>query len=237
MIISIGKDFYEINKLSFDLGGFYLNNKRVNFKNHHVLVQLTDSYFDLSELMRVVKKGSGRDSISFELVPDLEQLMYIEYEYGSKGLSFIKIFLHENLINNFSEKDILVFIFHEIGHLLDINHSISNSKKLKIIKLLTFFILIGVSTYLKSLYLILFNLCLYWFLIKYIEANMSRRQEYYADSYAVKISGHVNNVVSALKKLNIYSGDHDAGIFSSHPSLKQRINYLKIKYFWHYFLK
>jgi hypothetical protein len=236
MLISIGKKFYKINHLSYNLDGFNLNNKWISF-NDNVLIQLSDDFFDLSLLVRRIKKQRLKYLISFELTNDIEQLMYIEYNYGNKGLSEIKIFMHYNLISNFSEEDIIVFIFHEIGHLMDINHSSSNKNKLKIINLLSLIIIVGSAIYLKNIIIILISFILYWLFIKYIQANMLRRQEYYADSYAVGISGHVNNVINALVKLNTYTGNIDSHIFSSHPSLKQRINYLKIRYFWHYIFK
>lgn len=155
-----------------------------------------------------------------------------------------RILLGDTLIENYSPDEIETVLAHEIGHFQK-KHIIKN-------------ILIGATFSFVSLFLIaqLYNASIYWLgfesitqisalpllllygmvvsLIFQPASNyLSRKYEYEADAYAVKITNKKEVFINALEKLNEQNlGDKEPHpfvewFFYSHPSIKKRIDAIK----------
>lgn len=154
-----------------------------------------------------------------------------------------KILLGDTLINNFNEDEIETVIAHELGHYKH-KHIIIN-------------ILVGTITSFLTLFIIsvLYNLSISWFgynnitdvgalpilslwatligLIQTPLTNMlSRRHEYQADEYAVRVTNKKEIFINTLRKLteqNLSDKNPHPFVewfFYSHPSTEKRIEYL-----------
>ena len=162
---------------------------------------------------------------------------------------FKRIVLFDTLVNNFSNKELLAILAHEMGHF----------KKKHIIKqMLLMFLNTGLMFYFLNLILknpLLFDafniqtersvyvsLILAIFLFQPISfilsigtTILSRKYEYEADEYAARTTGLGNELIDALKKLSVDSlsnlTPHPLKVFLefSHPTLLQRWEVLEKK--------
>jgi len=155
-----------------------------------------------------------------------------------------RILLGDTLLDNFNNDEIETVLAHEMGHYYH-KHILKN-------------IVLGTVTSFLTLYLIsvFYNLSLGWFgfnSIIQISAlpilslwgmligiaqqplvNMlSRKYEYQADSYAIRVTNKSDDFVRTLEKLNEQNlGDKEPHpfvewFFYSHPSIKKRISFIK----------
>uniref|UniRef100_A0A7C3J635 M48 family peptidase n=1 Tax=candidate division WOR-3 bacterium TaxID=2052148 RepID=A0A7C3J635_UNCW3 len=159
-----------------------------------------------------------------------------------------RVILYDNLLNNFSEDEILGVVGHEIGH-----------GKLKHIQKLLLFNIVSVTLFVLSSFLILSNSYIYnifniptnsftgIFLISILISeiilyffnpllnSMSRRFEYEADSFSKNIIGNGLPLIKALKKFasselsNINVDPFYEFFYYSHPTLTKRISELILK--------
>jgi STE24 endopeptidase len=155
-----------------------------------------------------------------------------------------RILLGDTLLDNYSSDEIETVIAHELGHYYH-KHILKN-------------IVFGTVTSFLTLYLlsVLYNLSLSWFgfgspiqiaalpllalwgmLIGIIETPIgsviSRKYEYQADKYAVRVTNKADDFVRTLEKLNEQNlGDKEPHpfvewFFYSHPSIKKRIGAIR----------
>jgi len=155
-----------------------------------------------------------------------------------------RILLGDTLIDNFNNDEIETVLAHEMGHYYH-KHIIKN-------------IVLGTVTSFLTLFLISFfyNISLGWFgfsgitqiaalpilslwgmligLVQQPLVNMlSRKFEYQADTYAIRVTNKADDFVNTLEKLNEQNlGDKEPHpfvewFFYSHPSIKKRVSFIK----------
>lgn len=180
--------------------------------------------------------------MSIEIIPDHEGKIHST-----------NIYLGFDLISVVDEKEIVIFACHELGHLLDAKSLISNqnfifsfSRFIKFSGLILISALYVMffqkeSTLLKTFYFLCS--CLAYFggmeiIKRMLAAYWQRRAEYEADAYAVKLFGDLDAVVRAISSLKeIEDIPTDGNLFSTHPSMDQRINALKRRFWFKIFKK
>lgn len=151
-----------------------------------------------------------------------------------------RIILSDTLIENFTDDEILTVFAHELGHYKK-KHIVKNILIGLITTFLTFYlanhlynILLNEMNYknphqLSALPLLLFILSIFSIILMPVTNYISRKFEYEADEFAIKISGDKNSFINALQKLSkINLADENPNpviefIFYSHPSVKKRI--------------
>lgn len=151
-----------------------------------------------------------------------------------------RILLGDTLLDNYSRDEIETVIAHELGHYKH-KHIVKNLVFGTVSSFLTFFlisVLYGVSlkwfgfssiTEIAALPLLTLWAMLIGVVQTPLGSNISRRYEYQADEYAVKVTGKPDAFVNTLEKLNEQNlGDKDPHpfvewFFYSHPSIKKRI--------------
>ena len=249
MIVKYNHDLFEVKLLNIYNGKVILNNKNNDLSKVEIIGP--DHEIKLDSLYKELKKINNRYKLKEYLIIIDENFnnMEVSLQYKKNKIVDIKIRVGAEFLYQFTKEEILVYIAHEIGHILDFNSALKEKKILKSIKEFGKV----VSTIIFPLYyyfymdtqkypLILFFTALmmfsvsYAFFIKYIKAFMSRKLEYNADVLAVKILGDVKKVIDAFYVLKIITGQNQekSGLFCSHPSLKQRVNYLKLRFWYQY---
>ncbi|HOK03395.1 MAG TPA: M48 family metallopeptidase, partial [Spirochaetota bacterium] len=161
---------------------------------------------------------------------------------GFTGLGKSKrIILSDTLINDFTPAEIAIVFAHEAGHYKH-KHIIKNLIFSTAVIFLTLFVCgrlhaltvnaMGIPSIsaLESLPVLMLYLSIAGLLIMPLTNYISRRYEFQADEYAVKITKDKESFISAMEKLaglNLADKDpHPAVEFFlySHPSIKRRIN-------------
>ena len=162
-----------------------------------------------------------------------------------------RIVLFDSLLKNHSEDEILSILAHEIGHFKH-KHVLKGIIYSSLISLASLFIayLLIDNEYLYSafnfsgkidlnslkivgLFLLTIVSSPISFLSSPIGSAMSRRHEYQADEYAVKMIGKSDYLVESLKRLNvdnlsnIFPADVYVWFYYSHPPLFKRIRALE----------
>ncbi|OQY10438.1 MAG: hypothetical protein B6I28_00995, partial [Fusobacteriia bacterium 4572_132] len=146
-----------------------------------------------------------------------------------------RILVADNLINNFTDEEVIAVYSHELGHL----------KKRHILRaIITSLIMLSISLFVISrislknyldynnIFKLAFYLSIFRFLTMTIENVFSRKREKEADLFAKEALGNEDGLISALKKLenqnlaNRNPNKFIEFIFYSHPSIKNRIKYL-----------
>jgi len=146
-----------------------------------------------------------------------------------------RILIADNLLNDFTDEEIISVYLHELGHL----------KKRHMLKtIITSFSMLSISLFIISKIILLnyleyinvfklaFYLSVFQFLTMTVENIFSRKREKEADLFAKKVLGSEDGLISALKKLekqNLVNKNPNKFVeflFYSHPSIKKRIKYL-----------
>jgi STE24 endopeptidase len=156
-----------------------------------------------------------------------------------------RIILGDTLLNNYSKNEIETVIAHELGHYKH-KHIIKNILFGTVASFLTFFIIS--ILYKNSLSWFDFDsitqiaalplLSLWAMIVGLIQSPigniLSRKYEYEADRYAIESTFKPESFISTLNKLTDQNlGDREPHpfvewFFYSHPSIKNRINAIKI---------
>lgn len=162
-----------------------------------------------------------------------------------------RIVLFDSLLNNHSDEEILAVLAHEIGH-FKLKHILKNLIFSTIISFISLFVaylllnnkllyigfgfseLIDIEN-IKFIGLFLLSIVIgpASFFFTPIGAIISRKHEYQADKFSVKMIGTSVPLIKALKKLNIdnlsnlYPADIYSWFYYSHPPLFKRIRVLK----------
>ncbi|MEA1975109.1 MAG: M48 family metalloprotease [Bacillota bacterium] len=146
-----------------------------------------------------------------------------------------RILIADNLVNNFTDEEIIAVYLHELGHLKK-RHMLKTLITSLIMLAISLFIIskIDLKNYLDytNIFKLAFYLSVFQFLTMTIENIFSRKREKEADLFAKKVLGNEDELISALKKLekqNLVTRNPNKFIefiFYSHPSIKNRIKYL-----------
>jgi STE24 endopeptidase len=155
-----------------------------------------------------------------------------------------RIILSDTLLENFSVDEIAVVFAHETGH-YKYRHIVKNIIFSAIVIFAAFY-LCGLSYEwiiskmgfaalhdLAALPVLMLCLSLFGLLLMPLTNSISRRYEYQADAYALKITGNIEAFVSTMEKLaGINLADKEPHpvvefFFYSHPSIKRRVEAAK----------
>ena len=255
MIIKYGFDLYECEKLSIYNGKIVLNNKKISL--NEIKIVGSEEEISLATIYKQLSKINKRFKIKDYIIilDDNFDNMEVQLEYRDSKIKDIVIVIGINFLYTFTEREILVYLAHELGHILDFDFSLKKKRFLNTIKEIgkivsTLIVPVGLFYYTRYIndevsfnYLAVFSIIifssLYSFFIKYLDSYYSRSQEYNADKLAVKLLGDAQEVIDAFLLLQEHTGQYDdkSSIFSTHPTLNQRINYLKVRYFYQWVWK
>lgn len=252
MVICSTTHSFECSMVALEGDLIYIGNHRFNIKDKWALERLNqEGTVDLTYLL--TKLNSIKNKLKFSLINFIisEEVdgMYIEITYSPEGpVAGATIYINALFISSLEEKDILIFTCHELGHLLDSERLIETElffqKWDQILKPLS---VAGVGSF-YFYYLRDFSNLLQFFLVsgaavvcfgliaflkKFLQAYFQRRSEYRADILAVKLFGDLDAVINSLQLLSeIEEIPTQKKLFSSHPTLEQRIQALKVR-FWY----
>ncbi len=156
------------------------------------------------------------------------------------------VIIFDNLLNNFSEDEILAVLGHEIGH--GVYKHVLKFVSITIVEMFLFFLTVALllsshTMYAslgieKNIYAGLFVIMILFFyvvgyFIQPFNSALSRRYEYQADAYSKKLLGSGEGLISAFKKfvVNELSVIEPHPLYEwfyyTHPSLIRRIRRLK----------
>lgn len=225
-----------------------INNNKYKINKDIAIIKEDDKdlnlYFLYQEFNRIRKLNKFKDFLI--VFSDNTEGIFIEFSVNAynQNTQDITIYIGYDFIYNTSENDILVFFCHELGHLMDskqINNAylkINNIKKISATLLTTIFV--SAFFYFKS-EVIFFIMALLLIIITKLTLNktifllqqkISRNQEFKADEFAVFLMKSPEKVLESYEFLQkIYNQPETNSITDSHPTLQQRINYIK-KTFW-----
>jgi hypothetical protein len=250
MIVKIENSLYEFEVLNIYNGKILIDGKYYSTKN--VFLITDDNELSVGSLYSQLEKINKKYKLAEYVIAVSEDYsnMEVAVNHTGKDIHEIRIVIGVNFINDFSEEELLIYIAHEVGHVLDFKFTLRKNKYLNLIKFICCFLSIVVVPIMYYIYfglnefyqIKIFSIMMLLLVIykttidKYFKAFFSRKQEYNADSNAVRIVGDVTKVIKALIALQYVLGSFDpkSSIFSTHPSLSQRISYLRTKYFYHY---
>ena len=136
------------------------------------------------------------------------------------------LFLSSSLIEELNDKELMAVVLHEIGHIKNKHSLKAMFFKLAIFVLVTFLFYYTMIINKYNIFVIL-GLGILFGVILLLNVLKSKKQEDEADLY-VSQQGYGKELISALRKVNL---DDDVcskvdELFSSHPSLDNRINNL-----------
>lgn len=240
MLIKYNNDYFESKQLIFNADEILLDKKRRISKNDSIDIILSSEEFSITKLINLIKKIGYQENVYYFITEDYDNV-HIEYEQSMIDGSFlqIEIYIGLNMLNFFSVSDLAVFISHEVGHLLDTKNELKYEKANKIYDML-FLLLSSVITIKKwneiTIFQIIIIFAFFGLISLFIKRYHSRKLEYNADIYAVKILGDYKSVINSYIKLSNYFPEEKENyvkeILSTHPSMQDRINYIKVKYWY-----
>lgn len=155
-----------------------------------------------------------------------------------------RIILGDTLLNEYTLGEIETVIAHELGHYKH-KHIIKNIILSTVVSFATFFLIavlydssltwfgFSARTDVSALPLLTLWGMLIGLIISPITNIISRKFEYQADEYAVKVTSNAEIFIHTLKKLTAQNfGDENPHpfiewYFYSHPSIKKRVNHVK----------
>ena len=241
MLLKYNEKEVLLSQIVFSKDYIFLNNKIKISKDNEFDIISNENKFSINKLINILSKNKENFDIIFIINEETES-MYIKYDQNltTGDLLNIEVYINSFLLSEFNEEEIAIYIYHEIGHLLDINNERIFEKRKKILEVFFYIVyMIGIFLYLKKdinsyfLIAIMFVSPFCFFLIsKYLD----RVLEYNADSYAVKMIKDYKKVIKAYKKIDLYYGEEKTSFFrsitSTHPSFKDRISHLRYKYWY-----
>ena len=204
MLIKYNSDYYESKQLIFNSESILLDKKRKISKNDSIDIVLNNEHFSIVKLIKLIKQIGYQENVFYFITEDYDNV-HIEYEQNINNGSFIKIeiYIGCNMLNFFSVSDLAVFISHEVGHLLDTKNELRYEKANKIYNIL-FLVLSSVITINKwnqfNFIQIIMIFSFFGILSLLIKKYHSRKLEYNADIYAVKILGDYHAVIQSYIK-------------------------------------
>ena len=237
MILEINNKMFTIDKnIVFKRNFINVNNKKYYFNKNKIKIIYKNHSFSLNIFLKKLEKLKYCIKDIEFCINTENQGVRIDYAFDTEKRKFLQVLIHISIEKFllFTEDDICVFVAHEIGHLLDVNSAIKNEKKIKLLNKLLIVVsllFIGISYY-YNIYWILSFLILPLIIPFLYAKRLSRLHEYQADVFAVNIIKDYKSVIHAYKKIIKIYGDHNQGILSSHPSFKDRIYYIKRKYWY-----
>lgn len=252
MEVMIGRELVQVKRIKIRDNQAEIQGQLYNAK-HNIVLPVGGDYFDVFLLYdnfnQIKKKFNFTD---IDLVIESDSMNFqVNYEYDNRTFRHLFISMGDFYLKNFNEADLLVFLCHELGHILDVKNIYNSDKnnfiRLKLLRFFYIFIIILLTSVLKkyefnnyifmSIFIMMnLSLALFLKLLNKLKLAMeSRKQEYVADKYAVQVMGDLMLVLAAYNKLSVVMNDNDSrSFFSSHPSLKQRIRRLKFRYWYLY---
>jgi hypothetical protein len=250
MEIIIGRESIECNRIKIRKDLAEINGQIYNAKQN-IVIPINNHYFDIfllyANFCQIKKKFNFSE---IDLVIESNSVDFqVNFEYDNRNFTHLYITMGDFYLYHFDEEDLLVFLSHELGHLIDIKNIYKSDKnnfnRLKILRMVHILIIILLMSFVKkydfnnNVSMLIFTLSniILALIIKLLKnlksAAESRKQEYAADKYAVQVMGNLMLVLKAYNKLALIMNDQDnRSLLSSHPSLKQRIRRLKLRYWY-----
>lgn len=255
MLVRLKNDHYEIDILNISNGNVFIDQKKINIKDVGIAIEGSNGEeLDMGKLYLKLEKINKKYKLEDYLIVINKNFENIEVEvqHSKDKIHGILITIGYKFIKDFTEDELLVYLAHEIGHILDFNFTVRKHTYLKSAKVFgaimtiiglpaLYYYQYGLNEYYQiKLFLVLLSwIAIYAVFLKYLSSFLTRLQEYHADSNAVEILGDVEKVIVALTTLQYELEEYEekSSIFSTHPSLTQRMRYLRQRYFYHYILK
>lgn len=239
MLIKHNSDYYESNQLIFNSESILLDKKINISKKDSIEIILNNEKISITKLIKLIKQIGHQKNVYYFITEDYDNV-HIEYEQNINDGNFIKIdiYIGCNMLYYFSVSDLAVFISHEVGHLLDTRNELKYEKANKIYNILFLILSIVITINKWNKYNFIQILMLFSFfgiLSLLIKRYHSRKLEYNADIYAVKILGDYHAVIQSYVKLGEYFPEEKENIkkiLSTHPSINERVRYIKAKYWY-----
>lgn len=243
MLLNINNDVINLESLVFTDTYIIFKDKHIPIdKKHKIYITVGNQKFSLNKLVHFLKSNKEKFPITF-IISEKADSLEISYEQivSTGKFANLEVYINNELLSFFHEDEISVYIFHEIGHLLDIKNELKFERYKKNVHNLfhvLIFATLGYSYYLELNKLSQLFIMLFFPIVSIlIERYLDRVLEYNADSYAVSIVKDYKKVVQAYEKINMYYGGQKRDpfikrIFSTHPHFEDRISHLKMKYWY-----
>ena len=156
-----------------------------------------------------------------------------------------RIVLTDTLLSRFSNDEVLVIVAHELGHQLG-RHIGKQLAASAVLSMLAFFALDWLGTGAAHIFslpayatpaglpLLVLVLSFIWFLLGPISAWFSRKFEFEADRYAIKLTGRADSFIAAMNRLSETNlaryrvPDWEEILLHGHPSIHRRIRMAEV---------
>lgn len=254
MNINYGNNTILSNQINLYQDKFIINNRKHKI-NKNCLIELNSNELDVFHLyteFNRIRKAAKFEDFLIVLSEDIEG-MFIEFTMNEFKVNSrdVIVYIGHDFLSNSDETDILVFFSHELGHLLDGESIYGNQRKEVFIKKALFAFYFIANSYLiylltkkdlNSYYILSLILSgLMGGLSKkigyYLNKFFSRQEEYNADVFAVKLIKNPAKVIASYEYLqSVIQEPESFSIDSTHPSLPQRIRFLKKRFFFYLFI-
>lgn len=195
----------------------------------------------LSEKIKDLLQKSGFESEGVFVVDASKRDSRLNAYFGGLGKSK-RVVLFDTLLDKLNSNELLAVLGHELGHFKN-SDIYKNIAMIGAILFVGFYILGHIPTTLfvelgvretpavtEILFMLLFSL--FMFIFMPLISLVSRKSEYEADKYAVKVHGNSQDLISALKKLvdenKSFPMSHKLTIlfYHSHPPVIERLKAL-----------
>jgi hypothetical protein len=234
------------NKLIINNNKYKINREISIIKENDIDLNL---FFLYNEFNRIRRLNKFKDFLV--IFSDNIEGIFIEFSVNihNQNTQDITIYIGYDFIYNTSANDILVFFCHELGHLLDsknINDAYIRLEKTKKTSawILTALVIYTFIYFRKELLFSTISILLI-LLIKIVtnklffllQQKISRNQEFRADEFAVYLMRSPDKVLKSYEFLQtIYNQPEKNLLTDSHPTLPQRISYIKANFWFALFL-
>lgn len=244
------------NEIKLFNNNFIIEGKKYPISSKPQIMKDEYNYIDLEflykEFKRIKKQQKFKDFLI--ILSDEIEGIFIEFSINPENMNAqdITVYIGSDFINLTDEIDILSFFCHELGHLLDSENLYKNEQTVSYIKNIIITLTVAFNLYVSYFiytnqlsYLYYTSILLVFGLMgvftKIINERLinyySRQGEYNADVFAVKLMRSPQKVIDSYIFLQTIFNEPEVNtIDSTHPSLPQRIKYLKRRFFIHLFL-
>lgn len=254
MQAKIKNDLYNLETLNIFNGFIFFGKNKYKIQDVVFIIESENRIIEMSSIYKKLDRINKKYKLKEYLIRIEKDFDNIEVSVDHTGSKIheIEIRVGYTFIKDFTEDELLVYLAHEIGHIMDFDYTVKKNKYIAMAKslggVLTVLGVPGLIYYfngyddsfkIKLLISLIIWVPSYLIFLKYLKSFLSRNQEYNADTNAVEILGDVDKVIKAFYSLQfaMESYEEKSSIFSSHPSLNQRMKYLKKRYFYHYIWK